>query len=397
MHAMGMGEVGVHATGGRGGGRGGGGLARARRDSWHRLREARGSGTPPPPASLVDSSRVRAHPTRWSSTTRSSRASLQMRIRQRPTRSCCSDSPTRCCSPMAGCSACPSAAPNSTWSSQKSAPLPLSGRAVMRAETCLLTTGAFGRCVNALAQLGSAASLVHSLGFLAMPEAGPSCAGGEARSFANGDPQHAQQAVHAAMHAHAAAAMQVAQPVQAGSHATAPAAPHATQQMAPTAQQVAPQALEQAPHPHTAQQAPQDAQTEGPASPLWMLADVSQGGDTSRNADNAGQPSASSGAALLAPPPRPPPVRAVPVAATLCRSAVCNVANGTSAEMASTSAAGGSVPAQNATQQSPAWPFGHSPGFSEVAHYLQNNSPRRITPPRTPTCHAPPFLSHRTD
>jgi len=173
--------------------------------------------------------------------------------------------------------------------------------------------------------------------------------------------------------------------VQAGSHATAPAAPHATQQMAPTAQQVAPQALEQAPHPHTAQQAPQDAQTEGPASPLWMLADVSQGGDTSRNADNAGQPSASSGAALLAPPPRPPPVRAVPVAATLCRSAVCNVANGTatSAEMASTSAAGGSVPAQNATQQSPAWPFGHSPGFSEVAHYLQNNSPSCSLSPST--------------
>ena len=262
----------------------------------------------------------------------------------------------------------------------------------MRAETGLLTTNALGRCVNALSQLGSAASLVHSFGFLAMPDAGPSCAGGEARSFAHGDLQHAQQAVHAAMHAHGAAAIPVAQSVQAGSQATATAVPHATQHMAPPAQQVAPQALEQAPHPHTAQQTQQDAQTDGPASPLWMLADVSQGGDTSRSADSAGQPSSAPGAAPLAPPPRPPPVRAVPVSATLRRSAVCNVANGTatSAEsaMATTSAAGSSVPAQSATQQSPAWPFGHSPGFSEVAHYLQNNSPRRTIHRRTPTFRA---------
>lgn len=262
----------------------------------------------------------------------------------------------------------------------------------MSAETSLLTTSALGRCVNALVQLGSAASLVHSLGFLAMPEAGPSCASGEVRSFASGDPQHAQQAVHAAMHVHGAAATQVAQAVQAGAHATAPAASHA-------AQQVAKSAFEQAPHPHTAQQAPQDRQTEPPpASPLWMLADVSQGGDTTRNADNRGQPSASSGEAPLAPPPRPPPVRAVPVSAALRRSAACHVANGTatSAEiaMAPTSAAGSSVSAQNATQQSPAWPFGYSPGFSEVAHCLQNNSPRSVPPVENRLTGAPCCLDH---
>lgn len=115
-----------------------------------------------------------------------------------------------------------------------------------------------------------------------------------------------------------------------------------------------------------------------------MLAEVSQNGDQPKSMDQeAQQPHASGG---FAPPPRPP-VRAVPVAATLCRSVLGGVANGVAgsgesmmaapAAMASAAAvaSGGTVVAQN-VPQSPAWPLGQSPAWSEVAHFLQHNSPR---------------------
>jgi len=122
-----------------------------------------------------------------------------------------------------------------------------------------------------------------------------------------------------------------------------------------------------------------------------MLAEVSQNGDQPKSMDQeAQQPHASGG---FAPPPRPP-VRAVPVAATLCRSVLGGVANGVAgsgesmmaapAAMASAAAvaSGGTVVAQN-VPQSPAWPLGQSPAWSEVAHFLQHNSPSCSLSPST--------------
>ena len=123
--------------------------------------------------------------------------------------------------------------------------------------------------------------------------------------------------------------------------------------------------------------------------PVQMLAEVSQNGDKPKSMDQealAQQPHASGG---FAPPPRPP-VRAVPVAATLCRSATSSAANGAGGSgesvmaapagmaPAATASSVGSVVAQN-VPQSPAWPLGQSPAWSEVAHFLQHNSPRCAT------------------
>ena len=132
--------------------------------------------------------------------------------------------------------------------------------------------------------------------------------------------------------------------------------------------------------------------------PVQMLAEVSQNGDKPKSMDQeAQQQQHVSGG--FAPPPRPP-VRAVPVAATLCRSATGSAANGAGGSgesvmaapagmaPAATASSVGSVVAQN-VPQSPAWPLGQSPAWSEVAHFLQHNSPRCAT------CQAP-RASHAT-
>mmetsp|Transcript_44847 Transcript_44847/g.107617 ORF Transcript_44847/g.107617 Transcript_44847/m.107617 type:complete len:442 (+) Transcript_44847:67-1392(+) len=193
-------------------------------------------------------------------------------------------------------------------------------------------------CVNALAQLGSAANLVSSLGYMAAADGG---AGQATRTFG---------------------AAGVDQPLQA-----------------PPAVQAQPAGQSQAP--------------QAPASPLQMLAEVSQNGDKPKSMDQealAQQPHASGG---FAPPPRPP-VRAVPVAATLCRSATGSAANGAGGSgesvmaapagmaPAATASSVGSVVAQN-VPQSPAWPLGQSPAWSEVAHFLQHNSPSCSLSPST--------------
>jgi len=120
-----------------------------------------------------------------------------------------------------------------------------------------------------------------------------------------------------------------------------------------------------------------------------MLAEVSQNGDKPKSVDQEAQQQqhASGG---FAPPPRPP-VRAVPVAATLCRSASGSAANGAGSSSesvmaapggvapAATASSFGSLVAQNVPQSPGLFPPGQSPAWSEVAHYLQHNSPRCAT------------------
>lgn len=122
--------------------------------------------------------------------------------------------------------------------------------------------------------------------------------------------------------------------------------------------------------------------------PVQMLAEVSQNGDKPKSMDQEAQQQQHLPGGF-APPPRPP-VRAVPVAATLCRSATGSAANGAGGSgesvmaapagmaPAATASSAGSVIAQN-VPQSPAWPLGQSPAWSEVAHFLQHNSPRCAT------------------
>lgn len=201
-------------------------------------------------------------------------------------------------------------------------------------------------CFNAIAQLGSAANLVSSLGYMAAADGG---------------------AGHATHTCSAGVVDQLLRPpaVQAQPPVAQPAALLAAQPQAP----------------------------QPPTSPLQMLAEVSQNGDKPKSVDQEAQQQqhASGG---FAPPPRPP-VRAVPVAATLCRSASGSAANGAGSSSesvmaapggvapAATASSFGSLVAQNVPQSPGLFPPGQSPAWSEVAHYLQHNSPSCTLSPST--------------